>query len=90
MDPNQRALTPIQFTVGAMGQDASALGSTTLPNHNFLDVTRVGRNAELQNTQQYNPQELIGKFNILYGDRSGINPFAILAETQGKKFHSIG
>ena len=90
MDPNQRALTPIQFTVGAMGTDASALGATNIPNHNFLDVTRVGRNAETQNTQRYNPQELAEKFNIQYGDRSGINPFAILNENQGKLLHKIG
>ncbi|MCI1274233.1 MAG: hypothetical protein LKG27_07365 [Clostridiaceae bacterium] len=72
MSQDQRALTAIQQTIGTQAMDASALGGTTIPNHNFLDITRVGKNAESQNTQRYNPQELAAKFNVQYGDRAGL------------------
>ena len=88
MDPNARALTGIKETVGASGMDASALSGTNIPNHNFLDVTRVGRNSETQNSQRYNPQELVASFKD--NNAVGINPFAILNENQGKKLHTIG
>lgn len=86
MYPNNRALTSIQQTVGAAGMDASALNGTNIPNHNFYDITRVGRNAEPQNLKGFNPQKLS------FGDNNavGINPFQILTKEQGKQLHTIG
>lgn len=84
MNPDNRALTGIQSNIGAIGMDASALGGTTMPMHGFLDITRVGRNEMSQNTQRFNPQEVIARF----GDAGavGFNPFFKAPETATKVF----
>lgn len=89
MDPDQRALSSIQNTVGTPGTDYTSVEQKTLPQHPVFGSI-VGRPAESQNTENYNPQELIARFNVNYGERSGLNPFVNLNENQGKNLHMIG